>query len=99
MIKKILLFAALTGSLFSYAQKKAKPETFAKSITADALKKQLYVIASPEMKEGKPLLKDKEKQRLYRKSFPFIGLVPGNNGAYQMKYPVYKDSIISSSLK
>jgi len=100
MIRKILLLTALFGFTFSYAQKKAKPETFAKSITADGLKKQLYVVAGPEMEGRETATEGQRKAAAYIENhFKSLGLIPGNNGSFQMKYPVYKDSIVSSSLK
>jgi len=100
MIRKILLLAALFGSTFSYAQKKAKPETFGKSITAEGLKKQLYIVAGPEMEGRETATEGQRKAAAYIENhFKTLGLLPGNNGSFQMKYPVYKDSIISSALK
>ena len=48
-----MLIAVLALSTFnSFAQKAAKPEVYAKTITAEDLKKQLYIVAGPEM-EGR----------------------------------------------
>src|SRR6188508_318306 len=98
MIRKILLLAALTSSVFSYAQKKAKPETFANSITAEGLKKQLYIVAGPDMEGRETATEGQRKAAAYIESyFKKLKLQPGDSGKYQMAFPVYQDSITSAA--
>ena len=51
-MRKLLIAFLFLPSLFLAAQKKTDPQTFAKTIASDDLKKQLYIIASKEM-EGR----------------------------------------------
>jgi hypothetical protein len=51
-MKKLFLAFLALSSLNSMAQKKAKPDNYAKTITAADLKKHLYVVAGAEM-EGR----------------------------------------------
>lgn len=51
-MKKLSIVALLFSVTISFAQKKINPDPYAHSITAADLKKQLYIIAGPEM-EGR----------------------------------------------
>jgi hypothetical protein len=82
------------------AQKKTNPTSFAKSITADDMKRHLYIIAGAEMEGRDTPSPGLEKAADYIENhFKSLGLLPGNNGSYRQQYPLYKDSMISSSLK
>jgi hypothetical protein len=94
----VLLLASLSFSAFS--QKKAKPEVFAKTITPQDLQKHLYIIASKEMEGRETATPGQKRAAAYIESqFKRIGLLPGNNGSYQLYYNVYQDSLVDSRLE
>jgi len=99
-MKKIFFALLMLPSLFIAAQKKTDPTTFAKTITTDDLKKHLYIVAGKEMEGRETATPGQKKAAAYIESqFQSIGLVPGNNGSYQLKYPVYQDSLMSTSVE
>lgn len=99
-MRKFLLPVALGLSLFAGAQKKNSPAYFAATITADDMKRHLYVIAGKEMEGRDTPSPGLEKAAQYIENhFKSLGLVPGNNGSYRQYYPLYKDSMTSSDLK
>ncbi|HJW17389.1 MAG TPA: hypothetical protein VJ499_09715, partial [Flavisolibacter sp.] len=96
-MKKILLAVLCAGTLHGIAQ---KPEKFAKSITAEDLKKHLFVIAGPEMEGRETATPGQKKAAAYIESyFKQLGLQPGNNGSYQLNYNVYQDSLTGATLE
>lgn len=99
-MKQFFLLLALTAGLISSAQKKsADPRPFAASITEADLKKQLYIIAGKEMEGRETATEGQRKAAAYIESqFAALGLLPGNNGNYQLQYPVYRDSMSGSGL-
>ncbi len=99
-MKKTFLFLALAGSITAYAQKKpVNPKPYAATITEADLKKQLYIIAGPEMEGRETATEGQRKAAAYIESqFKAMGLQPGNNGNYQLGFPVYKDSLIGSKI-
>ena len=81
------------------AQKKGNPAVFAKDITEAGLKKNLSIIASAEMEGRETATPGQKKAAAYiEQQFKDLGLKPGNNGSYQMVYPVYQDSVLSANL-
>lgn len=94
-----LLF--LTLPLFALAQKKDKAAMkAAASITAEDMKKHLYIIASKEMEGRDTPSPGLEKAADYIEAhFKSLGLLPGNKDSYRQYYPLYKDSLIGSTLK
>jgi hypothetical protein len=100
-MKHFFLLLALSGSLVSTAQKKgaADPKTFASSITEADLKKQLYIVAGKEMEGRETATEGQRKAAAYIESqFRNLGLVAGNNGSYQLSFPVYRDSLKGASM-
>lgn len=98
-MKQILLPVLLCGSLAALAQKPAKPETYAKTITAADLKKHLYIVAGPEMEGRETATEGQRKAAAYiENEFKRIGLEPGNNGSFQQLYPLYQDSLGAAKL-
>lgn len=92
----VLLFSATTG----IAQKKAKPDAYAKTITASDLKKHLYIVAGAEMEGRETGTEGERKAAAYiENEFKRIGLEPANNGSYRMYYPVYRDSLLDAKLE
>jgi hypothetical protein len=99
-MKKIFFALLMLPSLFIAAQKKTDPATFAKTITTDDLKKHLYIVAGKEMEGRETATPGQKKAAAYIESqFQSMGLAPGNNGNYQLKYPVYQDSLMATSVE
>jgi len=99
-MKKLVLFVLLTPSLITSAQKKANPTSFAKTIAADDLKRHLSIVAGKEMEGRETATEGQRKAAAYIESqFRSLGLLPGNNGNYQLKYPVYQDSLLNTSVE
>jgi hypothetical protein len=99
-MNKVFLIVLLSLSLFTEAQKKSNPKIFANSITAEDLKKHLYIIAGREMEGRETATEGQRKAAAYIESqFRSIGLQPGNNGSYQLYYPVYQDSLTGATME
>ena len=102
-MKKILLLLIASLPLVAVnAQKNKKKNTdqIAGSITAADLKKHLYIVASKEMEGRDTPSPGLEKAADYIEAhFKAIGLKPGNGDSYRMPYPLYRDSVLSSSVK
>ncbi len=101
MFKKSIIFFIASLPLFAIAQKSAKDaKKISKTIKTEDLKKRLYTIASKEMEGRDTPSPGLEKAATYIEGqFRAMGLAPGNNGSYQQRYPLYRDSMVSSSLK
>ncbi|HKB45815.1 MAG TPA: PA domain-containing protein, partial [Chitinophagaceae bacterium] len=99
-MKKFVLFILLTSSLITSAQKKVNPANFAKTITADDLRKHLFIVAGKEMEGRETATEGQRKAAAYIEGqFRSLGLLPGNNGNYQLNYPVYQDSLLNTSVE
>src|SRR5215203_4711412 len=100
MKKTTLLLVALLPLLAVNAQKKNKTmEKAGNSITAADLKKHLYIVASAENEGRDTPSPGLEKAGNYTEQhFRSIGLKPGNGDSYRLNYPLYKDSVVSSSV-
>jgi hypothetical protein len=99
-MRRLLLPVSLGLGLFATAQKTGNPASFAKSITAEDMKRHLYIIAGAEMEGRDTPSPGLEKAADYIENhFKSLGLLPGNNGSYRQAYPLYKDSMTSASLK
>ncbi len=99
-MRKLLLPALLIGSLLASAQKKNTPPYFAATISADDMKRHLYIIAGPEMEGRDTPSPGLEKAADYIENhFKSLGLLPGNKDSYRQLYPLYKDSMTSTSFK
>ena len=99
-MKKFLFLVLALSTQGSFAQKGKNPENFAKTITADDLKKHLYIVAGPEMQGRETATPGQQKAAAYLESeFKKVGLQPGNNGNYQMYFDVLQDSLTSTSLE
>lgn len=97
---RIICIAILMMASFgAFAQKTANPKPYAKIITTDDLKKNLYIIAGDEMQGRETATEGQRKAAAFIENyFKSIGLAPGNNGSYQMKFPVYVDSLIKTAI-
>jgi hypothetical protein len=99
-MKQRLLFFGLLLSAAGFTQKTTNPDTYAKSITADDLKKHLYIVAGPEMEGRETATPGQRKAAAYIETqFKNLGLLPGSDSGYQMYYNVYQDSLISAALE
>lgn len=96
-MKKLLVLLLATSTFNGFAQ---KPEKFAKTITPADLKKHLYIVASAEMEGRETATPGQKKAAAYIEDyFKQLGLLPGNNGSYQMYYDVYQDSLADATLQ
>jgi len=99
-MRRIFLVLAVAASSVASGQKIADPKPFANTITADDLKKHLYIIAGPGMEGRETATEGQRKAATYIEDhFKSLGLEPGNNGNYQFGYPVYQDSLINASIE
>jgi Zn-dependent M28 family amino/carboxypeptidase len=99
-MRKQLTLLLCVLSIIASAQKKGKPETYAKTITAADLKKQLYIVASREMEGRETATEGQRKAAAYIEGeFKRIGLQPGANGSYQQAFPIYQDSLMAARLE
>lgn len=91
---------ALVAPFGVMAQKAANPTTYANSITAEDLKKHLYIVAGEEMEGRETATEGQRKAAAYIENyFKQLGLAPGVNGGYQQPYPVYVDSLVKASIQ
>ncbi len=98
-MRKFLLPALFTLSIFATAQKKNSLASFAATITADDMKRHLYTIAGPEMEGRDTPSPGLEKAASYIEAhFKSLGLLPGNKDSYRQLYTLYKDSMTSTTL-
>ena len=99
-MKKLLVGLFILPSIFIAAQKKNNAAVFAKTITGDDLKRQLYIVAGKEMEGRETATAGQKKAASYIESqFQSLGLMPGNNGHYQLPYPAYQDSLLNASVE
>ncbi len=100
-VKQLIVFSVFILPFVATAQKKDKAAMkAAASITAEDMKKHLYIIAGKEMEGRDTPSPGLEKAADYIEAhFKALGLLPGNKDSYRQYYPLYKDSLIGSSLK
>ena len=99
-MKRIFLLVLVLGTLNSFAQKKGKPENFAKTITTSDLSKHLYIIAGADMEGRETATPGQRKAAAYIEGqFKQIGLQPAVNGSYQMHFNVYQDTLEEATLE
>jgi len=73
---------------------------FGESIKSENLQKHLYLIAGPDFEGRETATPGGRKTADYIESyFISLGLEPGNKGSFQLPYPVYRDSLISSGIQ
>ena len=99
-MKRLLIFVLALSTFQSFAQKTSNPEAFAKTITPAELKKHLAIVAGKDMEGRETATEGQRRASLYIESqFKRVGLKPGNNGSYQLFYPVYQDSLTGAMLE
>lgn len=99
-MRKLLTLLLCVIAVAGAAQKKSHPETYAKSITAADLKKQLYIVAGAQMEGRETATEGQRRAAAYLESeFKRIGLQPGAGNSYQQAFPVYQDSLLDARLE
>lgn len=99
-MKKFFVLVLSISTLNSYAQKTARPDVYAKTITPEDLKKHLFIVAGADMEGRETATPGQKKAAAYIESqFKALGLQPGNNGSYQMYYNVYQDTLLDAQLE
>lgn len=90
----------MAGSVFfCSAQKKTDPVPFANTIRSENLQKHLYQIAGPEYEGRETATAGQRKAASYIENyFKILGLTPGNKDSFQLSYPVFQDSLISTGI-
>ncbi len=98
-MKHLLLLVFLFTAITIQAQKKISPVKYASSITADDLKKHLFIIASAEMEGRETATEGQRKAAAYIEDhFRKLGLVAPVSGGYQQYYPVYTDTLLDAKV-
>ncbi|HMH22448.1 MAG TPA: M28 family peptidase [Puia sp.] len=99
-MRKFFLLLSLLSAGIAEAQKIADPRPFANAITAEDLKKHLYIVASKEFEGRETATEGQRKAAAYIENhFKSLGLLPGNKDAYQLYYPVFQDSMTGAGLQ
>lgn len=101
-MKKLILPAFLLVAVTAFSQRQSTDfaNRYAQSITAAGLKEKLSVIAGADMEGRETATAGQRKAAVYIENhFQKLGLLPGTAMGYQMKYPVYKDTLIEASLQ
>ena len=99
-MRKLFLLLGLFPATMSLAQKKPSQKKISETITETDLRTHLYIIAGEEMEGRETATEGQRKAAAYIENhFKSIGLLPGNKGSYQQSFPVYRDSLVSTSLQ
>lgn len=99
MKKLFSLLAVCAVGASAHAQKMPDPRPFAKTITAEDLKKHLFIVAGADFEGRETATEGQRKAAAYiDNDFRSLGLRPGNSDSYQLQYPVYQDSLEGASL-
>jgi hypothetical protein len=99
-MRRFLLLLSLLAAGVADAQKIADPRPFANAITAEDLKKHLFIVASKEFEGRETATEGQRKAAAYIENhFKSLGLLPGNKDSYQLLYPVFQDSLTGAELK
>jgi len=90
---------ALLLTVSAMAQTKNNADKYVGNITPKDLKAKLTVIAGAEMEGRETATPGQKRAAAYIENFfKGIGLQPGNGSEYQLKYPVYQDSLSTATL-
>ena len=99
-MRKLLLLLSVCAAGIARAQKIPDPRPFANTITADDLKRHLYIVASKDFEGRETATEGQRKAAAYIENhFRSLGLLPGNNDSYQLFYPVFQDSVTEASIQ
>ena len=81
-------------------KKKRLPNEFAKTITADDLKKHLYVLSGKEMEGRETASEGQRKAAMYIENhFRQLNLLPGNKDSFQYNFNLYQDSLLDAKIE
>lgn len=99
MRKSIALLLAGAVSV-AQAQKIPDPRPFANTITAEDLKRHLFIVASKDFEGRETATEGQRKAAAYIENhFRSLGLQPGNKDSYQLFYPVFQDSMTGTQVQ
>ena len=99
-MRRFLLLLSLSGAVIARAQKIPDPRPFAKVITAEELKRHLYIVAGADFEGRETAMEGQRKAAAYiENDFRSLGLLPGNGDGYQLYYPVFQDSLTGAALE
>lgn len=99
-MKQLAILLLLGSTTQVFAQKVAKPDAFAKTITAADAKKHLYTLASPDMEGRETGTAGQRKAAAYIENyFQQLGLQPGSSSGYQQPYTLYQDTLLGATVE
>jgi hypothetical protein len=99
-MKRLFVMALLATTTAGYAQKAAKPDAYAKTITAADARKHVYTLAAPEMEGRETGTEGQRKAAAYIESyFRQLGLQPGAADGFQQYYKLFYDSLLSAAVE
>ncbi len=99
MMKKLILCCLPFAATVALAQKSDEAAKYAATITKEALKSKLTILAGPEMEGRETASPGQKKAAAYiEDQFKAYGLKPGNGDSYQQLYPVYQDMLVENKL-
>jgi Zn-dependent M28 family amino/carboxypeptidase len=101
-MKKLLLpvFLLATAAAFSQKQPIDFANKYAQTITPAGLKGKLTVIAGAEMEGRETASPGQRRAAAYIENhFLKLGLLPGTAAGYQMRFPIYQDTLIEADLQ
>lgn len=99
-MKKLAILLLLGSTTQVFAQKVAKPDAYAKTISAADAKKHLYILAAPDMEGRETGTAGQRKAAAYIENhFQQLGLQPGSEAGYQQAYNLYQDSLLSAAVE
>lgn len=99
-MRKLLVLALMASTTYTFAQKVAKPDAYAKTILATDAKKHLYILASAEMEGRETGTEGQRKAAAYIENyFKQLGLQPGTSEGYQQYYKLFQDSLLSATVE
>ena len=100
MRNHVLVFLSLI-SLNCIAQSNLRKATpYANILSPEELRKQLTIIAGPDMEGRETATEGQQKAATYiENSMKETGLLPAISGHYQICYPVYRDSVVAAGIR
>lgn len=97
-MKRLIFLLFILSASTAWSQRIPNPRPFAKSITVENLRRQLFTIADAEMEGRETATEGQRKAANYiENEFRSLGLSPGNKDRYQMYFPVFIDSLLELS--
>ncbi len=98
-MKKLLMLCLPFATTMALAQRDENAAKYAATITPQALKEKLTILAGADMEGRETASPGQKKAAAWIESqFKSFGLLPGNGDSYQQLYPVYQDQLTSSKL-